>query len=162
VEPAESGTVPFAGAMGTKEPSWWEQFVAWWYVRYRLREHFVETLALSNRFVAVADVPLRLQTVAALNADPAVRSTSRDNLLLGFLPPMCKCQDAYLSSRAGLRCTVRAIACERYRLANGRWPASLEELVPRFLDVVPSDPYNDEPLRFTRAGDQVVIESIRS
>jgi hypothetical protein len=154
-----SGAVPFASAMGTKEPSLWEQFVAWWYVRYRIRAHFADTLSLSNRYVAVADVPLRRQTQAAATAQAMSVVADRGNLLLVFLLPVAKYQDAYLNSRAWLRCTATALACERFRLAAARWPASPDDLVPRFLAAVPIDPYTGEPLRLTRVDDGIAIES---
>lgn len=36
-----------------------------------------------------------------------------------------------------------AIAVERFRLAHGKLPQRLDELVPTFLDAVPTDPWND-------------------
>ena len=41
------------------------------------------------------------------------------------------------------------MAVERYRLANGRWPDDLAALVPRYLDAVPADPFDGQPLRYT-------------
>lgn len=41
-----------------------------------------------------------------------------------------------------------ALAVERHRLAKGRLPANLSDLVPRFLDEMPIDPFNGQPLRF--------------
>jgi hypothetical protein len=42
-----------------------------------------------------------------------------------------------------------AAAVERYRLAHGRLPERLEELVPAFLDAVPRDPWSDgKPLSY--------------
>ena len=42
-----------------------------------------------------------------------------------------------------------ALAVERYRLANGRLPQRLEELVPAFLERVPTDPWNaGKPLSY--------------
>lgn len=35
---------------------------------------------------------------------------------------------------------LAAIACERYRLENGRFPARLQSLVPEYLPDVPIDP----------------------
>jgi hypothetical protein len=41
-----------------------------------------------------------------------------------------------------------ACALERYRLANGKLPASLDGLAPRILAAVPSDVIDGKPLRF--------------
>ena len=40
-----------------------------------------------------------------------------------------------------------ALAIQRYRLATGRLPASLEELVPRYIKDVPIDPFDGRPSR---------------
>jgi hypothetical protein len=52
-----------------------------------------------------------------------------------------------LASQAGLRCALAAVAAERFRLAQGRWPENLSALVPRFLKDVPSDPFAEGDLR---------------
>jgi hypothetical protein len=41
-----------------------------------------------------------------------------------------------------------AVAAEQYRRENGGWPDGLDELVPRFLDAIPRDPFDGAPLRF--------------
>jgi hypothetical protein len=46
-----------------------------------------------------------------------------------------------------------ACALARYRLAHGRYPAGLAELVPDFLDRVPRDVIDGEALRYTRTGE---------
>ncbi len=58
------------------------------------------------------------------------------------------------------RALVAALACERYRLANGDWPESLDVLVPRYLDAVPLDPFDGKPIRFKRLDVGIVAYSI--
>jgi len=54
-----------------------------------------------------------------------------------------------------------AIALERYRLANGDYPASLDALAPRFIDKVPHDLINGQPLHYRRTGEgQFVLYSV--
>jgi hypothetical protein len=54
-----------------------------------------------------------------------------------------------------------AIALERYRLAHGALPERLADLAPRFLDPVPPDPVNGQPLRYRRGvGDQFTLYSL--
>lgn len=52
------------------------------------------------------------------------------------------------------------LACERYRLATGDWPAGLVALVPEYLDEVPSDPFGGKAIRFERIDDGVRTWSI--
>jgi hypothetical protein len=60
-------------------------------------------------------------------------------------------------TQAELRCAVAAVACERYRKAHGRWPASLEDLVPAYLRAVPMDSFTRAPVRYRRLADGVLI-----
>jgi hypothetical protein len=53
----------------------------------------------------------------------------------------------------GLYCAETALAVERYRLARGELPGSLEDLVSAFLEVVPLEPFDGEPLRYIRHAD---------
>lgn len=50
-----------------------------------------------------------------------------------------------------------AIALTRYRREHGRWPLSLGELVPKYLQTVPVDPYTGEGLLYELSGDRVTI-----
>lgn len=46
-----------------------------------------------------------------------------------------------------------ACALERFRLASGKYPETLDELVPRQLTSVPLDPMNRQPLKYQRNDD---------
>ena len=46
-----------------------------------------------------------------------------------------------------------ACALERFRMANGRYPDQLQALVPQFIENVPSDVMNGEPLHYLLAAD---------
>jgi hypothetical protein len=55
------------------------------------------------------------------------------------------------------------LACERYRIATGAFPRSLEVLVnEKFLDRVPADPIDNQPMRYRMMQNCVVIYSIGS
>ncbi len=56
-----------------------------------------------------------------------------------------------------------AIACalERYRLANGQFPETLEVLVPQFISQLPNDVISGEPYKYHRNADgQFVLYSV--
>ncbi|HEV2947227.1 MAG TPA: hypothetical protein VGX70_07610 [Gemmataceae bacterium] len=61
---------------------------------------------------------------------------------------------------AFMRCGVAGVAVERYRLANGRWPERLEDLVPAYLSKIPIDLFDGQPLRFRRLKDGVIIYTV--
>ncbi len=47
-----------------------------------------------------------------------------------------------------IRLAQIALAIERYRLATGHVPEQLEVLVPKYLDAVPIDPFDGQPIRY--------------
>lgn len=53
-----------------------------------------------------------------------------------------------------------ALAVERYRLAHGHWPDSLDQLVPMLLSGIPKDPFDGKAIRYRRLGDGVAIYSV--
>jgi ABC-type transport system involved in multi-copper enzyme maturation permease subunit len=62
--------------------------------------------------------------------------------------------------QAQLRCTIVALAAERFRRQHGRWPDTLTELTPEYLEMVPVDPFDGLPLRWSRKKGHVVVYSI--
>ncbi len=56
-----------------------------------------------------------------------------------------------------------AIACalEKYRLANGQFPANLESLAPKFISLLPDDVVSGEPYKYRRTDKgQFVLYSV--
>jgi hypothetical protein len=67
---------------------------------------------------------------------------------------------SHFSWQANLRCGLGAIAAERFRQSNGRWPKNWEELVPQYLKEVPQDPWSDKPLRMRKTQEGLTIYSV--
>jgi len=61
---------------------------------------------------------------------------------------------------ARLRVAQAALAVERFRLANGRLPKELNELIPSFLPVVPTDPFDGARLRYKLRPKGYVVYSV--
>lgn len=55
---------------------------------------------------------------------------------------------------------VAAIACQRFKLQNDRWPETFEEIVPEFLAAIPSDPLTGGELLMTQEFDMPLIYSV--
>lgn len=73
----------------------------------------------------------------------------KENLLLGILTPALERVFGAIDQMTADEHGTRAmIALERYRLANGRYPAGLGELVPRWLGALPKDPYSGKTLGY--------------
>lgn len=59
-----------------------------------------------------------------------------------------------------LRCATAALAIERFRLAHGKLPEKIDEIVPQFLPAVPPDPFDGQPLRYHRLAKGYVVYSV--
>lgn len=75
-----------------------------------------------------------LERMAQAMMDPV------DLAYLVISPPLNK---AEYSIRANMGITLAGLAVERFRLAKGRLPQKLDELVPEFISAIPADPFAD-------------------
>ena len=109
------------------------------------------------RAIEIATWAPEAQEVALLGLAQSDRDVPP--LARAFTPSLVRIATTCRRTRAQLRCASTALAAERYRLARGQWPASLEGLVPSFLPAVPTDPFDGKPLRFHRRADGILIDS---
>jgi hypothetical protein len=70
-----------------------------------------------------------------------------------FLPALSGVHVRTAAAQSAIDQAVIACALERYRLANGRFPDSLDALAPEFLEVIPHDIITGEPLKYRRNPD---------
>ncbi|MDO8632681.1 MAG: hypothetical protein Q7R41_19535, partial [Phycisphaerales bacterium] len=77
-----------------------------------------------------------------------------------LMPSLSRAVVLHTKITAQLECTLAGLAAERFRLATGQLPKSLDELVPQYLPGIPNDPFDGKPLRFTTTADGIVIYSI--
>ena len=62
---------------------------------------------------------------------------------------------------AHMRCAVAALAAERFRRANGRWPESLSELVAAgLLGEMLTGPFDGQPLRLKRQAGALIVYTV--
>ncbi len=61
---------------------------------------------------------------------------------------------------AQIRTAAATLAAERFRVERGRWPESLEELVPEYLSAVPRDPFVPGPLKLLKLPDGLFVYSV--
>jgi hypothetical protein len=63
------------------------------------------------------------------------------------------------SSQARASLAMTALALKRYGLDRGSYPASLDELVPDYLDAVPVDPFTGKSLEYAVDGEGFLLRS---
>ncbi|MFO0843017.1 MAG: hypothetical protein U0797_11580 [Gemmataceae bacterium] len=155
---------PFRGDYQIR-PALSSRLLAWYYAP-RLTEDHAHCLQTFSAALAIAKRPSHEQLAAWDNLHQtmlATRKTAETNhqrFFSALLFPDRKVCVAELRDRAHTSCVRAALAAERFRLANKRWPKSLDELCPAFLPLVPHDPYTGDPLVFSEREDGVVIYSV--
>jgi hypothetical protein len=82
---------------------------------------------------------------------------ARTTLLVPMLAKLLDIRNTVIAQRDAL---ITAIAAERCRLATGDFPTQLTDLTPDYLPATPLDPFDAQPLRLLRKGDELLIYSI--
>lgn len=95
-------------------------------------------------------------------ANKALNHFSPYNILARMIfPAVTKAETKYAREQSSVDLARVAIALERYRLAHGEYPASLDALAPQFMEKVPHDILNGQPLHYRLTNDgQFVLYSV--
>jgi tetratricopeptide (TPR) repeat protein len=82
-----------------------------------------------------------------------MRTTPCNVFLKLLFPALSKA--SMISARGQTYVDAARIGCalERFRLANGQLPDALDALVPRFIDKIPNDVIDGQPLRYHKTSD---------
>ena len=96
---------------------------------------------------------------------PSNQTAGIRHLLISCACCSCPRSDVSLKTFAYAQASVdlarMAIALERYRLAHGEYPESLDALAPQFMEKVPHDVIGGRPLHYRRTDDgQFVLYSV--
>jgi hypothetical protein len=78
-----------------------------------------------------------------------------------FLPTLGNCARKFAYGQESVDLARVAISLERYRLVHGAYPESLDVLAPQFIDKLPHDVINGQPLHYRpEANGQFVLYSV--
>ena len=116
---------------------------------------------LLQDYIDVAGLPVRERLARSETLEKESNGSRRLGLLTRMLVPALA-RVAVLSVRrtAHQWAAQTTLAIERYRLARGRLPETLSELVPAYLDTVPQDPFDAQELRYRRLETGYVVYSV--
>jgi hypothetical protein len=118
-------------------------------------------LDLMDENIKITRLPLHQRQEAAKAVDVRFQSTSRVHVLLYvMMPAMARITTIDTRNIAQLLTARVALAIERFRLAAGKLPDALVDLVPAYLDAVPKDPFDGNELRYKRLEVGFVVYSI--
>jgi len=89
------------------------------------------------------------------------QSTTRNFIAGLFMDSLAASARKATREQASVDLARGAIALERYRLAHGEFPESLDALAPQFIAQVPHDIFGGQPLHYRRTDDgQFVLYSV--
>jgi hypothetical protein len=155
-----------AGSVNSRPPDLQLRIGAFIYGARLYEDHAVLLVHL-NECCRIAQLPFRDQRAKWLRLNDDIQnlkaqSANESRWIFSILlaPAAQKVSLSAQADKAHVSCTLAALAAERFRLANQRWPETLDELCPQFFPKVPTDPFDGEPLRMSKRDDGVVIYSV--
>ena len=92
------------------------------------------------------ELPSTLAEIEAARAGSSVWNKIRNPLSYQTMPAIMGAAKRIAATQTTLRSLATACAVERYRMAHGRLPATLEDLALAFLPSIPTDPLTGKPL----------------
>ncbi|HCO95659.1 MAG TPA: hypothetical protein DIU00_17220 [Phycisphaerales bacterium] len=118
-------------------------------------------LDLMEEYIKSGQLPLHKRHRAAKTIEAKRKSTSQAHILLHIIvPAFSTITTIEIRKFASLRTARTALSIERYRLAAGKLPDALTDLVPAYLDAVPTDPFDGNELRYKKLEPGFVVYSI--
>jgi len=118
-------------------------------------------LDIMDGYIKAAQLPHHKRQEAVKAIGTRLQSTSQIHILLHtIMPPLSHITSIELRTIAYLRTARTALAVLRFRLAAGRLPDALTDLVPAYLDAVPTDPFDGNEIRYKKLEAGFVVYSI--
>ena len=116
---------------------------------------------LMNDYTKAMQLPPHQRQEAASAVDTKFGKTSRIHVLLHvIMPALSRVTTIDIRTIAQLHTAQVGLAIQRYRLATGKLPDTLAELMPTYLDAVPKDPFDGKDLRYKKLDTGFVVYSI--
>jgi hypothetical protein len=149
------------GFAGSKTTTDWLQNFATSFWRMDTREDNALFLSLMTRRINEIQRPIHEQTALEKAFDQEFQTVPKNAMITRMLmPAISKVSEGFRRTHASVRCTIVALAAERYRRDKKTWPDSIDQLCPNYLATVPLDPYDGKRLRYKRVIDGVIIYSV--
>ena len=152
----------FAEGGSTRFPDFpFELIPSGWFYQNELRG----SKFILEHFLPIGDVrPQTISPTVVKEADEALRTMRRTPYsMLGkmFLPGLMNSPRRFAWAQAAVNLARTACALERHRLAQGKYPPTLDALAPQFIPKVPHDPIGGQPLHYRPTDDgQFILYSV--
>lgn len=119
-------------------------------------------LEMMTRLIQAQDQPPISQSDAIRGVHRELNESNRTRLALAHrcLGIALQAIETMERHMADVQTCRVALATERYRLAHGRWPETVQDLVPEFLDSMPRGYYGVGSLQIKRTKEGVVVQTV--
>jgi hypothetical protein len=139
------------GVLLSAAPNGWYYFEQLNYNRLFDR-YLLPTIDLTNRLIRPAQVSRMVEALTREISGPPSARLLQHRLFAGLLlPSLSKVSQKAAFSQTAVNLAVIACAVERYRMAHANIPDSPQDLVPQYLQRVPHDVINGQPLLYKKA-----------
>jgi len=115
-----------------------------------IKKDAILSLDYLEDYLSAAQLSLSQRPAAFLDVESKKDSLSSLHVHLKYGASMAAVNNIDLRVIGQLRCAETTLAVERYRIAHDSLPAALAGLVPEFMDAVPAEPFDGQPLRYIR------------
>jgi len=136
-------------------------FLAFWRITGLNNRDATEYIKIMQEFIDAMELSANERLLAFDSIQKDVDSGKRGGFLTRMLmPAFGRIMQIEIRHLAHLRATQTALAIERYRSTEGRLPQSLENLVPAYMEVVPTDPFDGQDLKYRTLETGFVVYSV--
>ncbi len=141
----------------------WYSIPSGWFYQFQLHcarfmvENGLPIADLEHRTIS----PASAQRAESIHELEGIHRTPFNMLELMVLPNFDNAARKFANVQVSVDLARVAIALERYRLANGEYPESIDTLAPQFITKIPHDIINGQPLHYRRTNDgQFILYSV--
>lgn len=134
-----------------------------WMIRPLLKSQILRLQKAYDGLAKIAGRPFYQQREGLAEIREQLQAGSRSGWLIGTLLPDYEAPFMKQASLEAMMLVAKAgLACRLYRNKTGRFPESLEALVPEYLDRQPVDPFTGKPLVYRLSADELLVYSLGS
>jgi hypothetical protein len=121
----------------------------------------IEYINIMQDYINTDELPHHKKLAVFDSIEKTVVHSKRGSMLTRMLMPAFG-RIMHIETRhlAHLRTTQTALAVERYRLTEGHLPQSLENLIPAYMEFVPTDPFDGQSLKYRTLETGFVVYSV--
>lgn len=141
------------------------QAIRWWR-RPQYRRETVTSLRGYTAWIESFDEPtlpgFRKSSNMAFDWDEAWENVDESLILSLILPSIDRATEAHFTNKSQLRLAALGLAIRLYKIDHGIFPESLDDLVPRYISIIPDDAlaHDGGKLKYAPIGTEPVIRVV--